>query len=181
MLARLCSQTNTHTQNQKIENLYTGTTTITTTIILNCNNWWYQNYLIENIWKWTTRIWKRVYTRAIARSYCSCDYKWCVVCQIFVPLIGARAQLTVFTLYLKSSFVVLSVCVCVAACVHSFLSVHVCRYVNHFCFFSLCQCVLYRVHSCAISFLFYDVLWVSCKSFVLSNGSIKCSKNHLMI
>lgn len=27
--------------------------------------------------------------------------------------------------------------------------------------------------------LFYDVLWVSCESFVLSNGTINCSKNQL--
>lgn len=64
-----------------------------------------------------------------------------------------------------------------------FVSFSTFRYVN-FCarFFSLSLYVrVYTMlwHAQLCDQLFYDVLWVSCKSFVLSNGTINCSKNQL--
>ena len=46
---------------------------------------------------------------------------------------------------------------------------------------NLCDATQASSQLCDQLLLFYDVLWVSCKSFVSSNGTINCSKNQLTI
>lgn len=60
-------------QNRKKINIYKINSNNNDSENSKCNNWWYQNYLIERVCsEWKTRTWKRVYTRTVSRALTHC-------------------------------------------------------------------------------------------------------------